>query len=156
MACRAVLSLGSALRSQSTRRKKVRASTAMSFKRLCDDKRSYKCTRAQVSQQSAELCCWGSGFSRRQSSLFLIIIIPFVVIMNARVVNPSRVDRRPRRRRRREEQPAAAHLAAEASAAAVGRRRGVDGNLQRHLLLLRAEEAAAAHAAPVAAARGTS
>ena len=80
MACRAVLSLGSALRSQSTRRKKVRASTTMSFKRLCDDKRNYKCTRARTVSTRAELCCWGSGFSRRQSSLFLIIIIiPFVV-----------------------------------------------------------------------------
>ena len=62
MACRAVLSLGSALRSQSTRRKKVRASTTMSFKRLCDDKRSYKCTRAQHSQHRAEQPLLGVGF----------------------------------------------------------------------------------------------
>ena len=79
MACRAVLSLGSALRSQSTRRKKVRASTTMSFKRLCDDKRSYKCTRAQHSQYSSALVRGVGFFEDRESSFFLIIIIPFVV-----------------------------------------------------------------------------
>ena len=62
MAGRAVLSLGSALRSQSTRRKKVRASTTMSFKRLCDDKRNYKCTRAQHSQHSSRALLLGVGF----------------------------------------------------------------------------------------------
>ena len=69
MACRAVLSLGSALRSQSTRRKKVRASTTMSFKRLCDDKRSYKCTRAQHSQPRAEPVLGVGFFEETELSL---------------------------------------------------------------------------------------
>ena len=73
----------------------------------------------------------GSGFSRSHRLLSYHNNATFVV-NNARVVNTSRVDRRPRRRRRREEHPAAAHLAAEASAAAVGRR-GADRNLQRRL-----------------------
>ena len=126
----------------------------MSFKRLCDDKRNYKCTRAQHSQHSSRALLLGVGFFEETELSLSYHKYPSWLIMNARVVNTSRVDRRPRLRRRREEQPAAAHLAAEASATAVGRRRRVDRNRLR-LLLLRAEEAAAAHAAPVAAARGT-